>query len=316
MCSTWVGLPVDAEHARDRVAVDVGVDDADPQALGGHRGGEVDGHRRLADAALAGGDRRRRGSATRAWRTGPRARRGRRAACVAERLALLVGHDAELDAHGGRRRARAPTAAVTSLRDLVAHRAAGDGQQARGRRRVPSAAISTRVDHAELGDRAVDLGVVDRREGGRHLLDRGRRAWRRCYVDPADRPAPVGSGAGVAGGVGGAGGGAGRGCPSGWPPLRGSGTRWSWAPSLSMTRRSSPSGRTACTHPRATASRLSPEATAPSGAGVVVVEVPDHRCAEQHPRVGLGAGVGVEGDRPEAVRRPAGGARKDARPPR
>ena len=49
---------VDAEHARDRVAVDVGVDDADlagPAAA--MRGGEVDRHRGLADAALAGGDR-------------------------------------------------------------------------------------------------------------------------------------------------------------------------------------------------------------------------------------------------------------------
>ena len=51
-----VGLLVDAEHARDRVAVDVGVERAGGLALGLQRRGEVGGHRRLADAALAGGD--------------------------------------------------------------------------------------------------------------------------------------------------------------------------------------------------------------------------------------------------------------------
>ena len=49
-------LAAEAEHARDRVAPDVGVEDADLLALGLQRGGEVDGQRRLADAALAGAD--------------------------------------------------------------------------------------------------------------------------------------------------------------------------------------------------------------------------------------------------------------------
>ena len=48
---------VDAEHVRDRVAVDVGVDHADLLAQLVERGGEVDGQRRLADAALAARDR-------------------------------------------------------------------------------------------------------------------------------------------------------------------------------------------------------------------------------------------------------------------
>ena len=46
----------EAEHARDRVAPDVGVEDADALAVGGQRGREVDGQRGLADAALAGAD--------------------------------------------------------------------------------------------------------------------------------------------------------------------------------------------------------------------------------------------------------------------
>ena len=49
-------LRAEAEHARDRVAPDVGVEHADALALGGQRGGEVGGQRRLADAALARAD--------------------------------------------------------------------------------------------------------------------------------------------------------------------------------------------------------------------------------------------------------------------
>ena len=47
---------VDAEQARHREAPDVGVEHADGEPLGGDRRGEVDGDRRLADAALAAGD--------------------------------------------------------------------------------------------------------------------------------------------------------------------------------------------------------------------------------------------------------------------
>jgi len=45
----------DAEHAGHREAIDVGVDDTDPQAVLGHGGSEVDGHRGLADPTLARG---------------------------------------------------------------------------------------------------------------------------------------------------------------------------------------------------------------------------------------------------------------------
>jgi hypothetical protein len=48
---------VDAEHVRDGVAVDVGVEHAHALAARGERGGEVRGQRGLADPALAGGDR-------------------------------------------------------------------------------------------------------------------------------------------------------------------------------------------------------------------------------------------------------------------
>jgi hypothetical protein len=48
--------PADVEHARDRVAPDVRVEDADLLALRRERAGEVGGDRGLAHAALARAD--------------------------------------------------------------------------------------------------------------------------------------------------------------------------------------------------------------------------------------------------------------------
>ena len=91
-----VRAAVDAEHARDRVAVDVAVERADGAAFGGERGGEVGGHRRLADSALARGD---------ADHVLHLRERALRKLVAAERLlevrALLVGEDVELDRDGG-----------------------------------------------------------------------------------------------------------------------------------------------------------------------------------------------------------------------
>ena len=77
----------DAEHRGHRVAVDVGVDDADLQALLGHRERQVDGDRGLADAALAGGDRVDLGQRAGLARTGSRAGPGRRGASPGARRA-------------------------------------------------------------------------------------------------------------------------------------------------------------------------------------------------------------------------------------
>ena len=50
------GLALEAEQLGDRGAVEIGVEDADAQALGGKRQREVDRDGGLADAALAGAD--------------------------------------------------------------------------------------------------------------------------------------------------------------------------------------------------------------------------------------------------------------------
>ena len=136
MSSTCVGALGRAEHARDRVAVDVGVDEADREALRGHRHGEVDGHRRLADAALAGGD---------GVDPGQGAGLGERdlALVVAAAQRRAAPCAARRSSRRARRRPRstpgtAPTAVGHVAGDGVAHRAAGHREQ-HGDRATPSA---------------------------------------------------------------------------------------------------------------------------------------------------------------------------------
>ena len=87
-------LAAETEHARDRVAPDVGVEDADGLAVERQRGGEVRGQRRLADAALARAD------AQDVLDLGQRAG-GHRAAAerLLQRRLLRVGEDVEGDGH-------------------------------------------------------------------------------------------------------------------------------------------------------------------------------------------------------------------------
>ena len=86
----------DVEHARDRVAPDVGVEDADLLALRRERHREVGGDRRLAHAALAGAD---------ADDVGDLRERalGQRAAAelLLQAGLLLVGEDVEGDVDAG-----------------------------------------------------------------------------------------------------------------------------------------------------------------------------------------------------------------------
>ena len=162
---------LDAEHARDRVPVDVGVRDADRQALLRHGRGQVHRHRRLADAALAGGDREHAGA--RLGQVERDHRLGARLAAAQLRLqvgALLLAHDAELE-----REFADAVDAVHGAGDValqrVAHRAARDGEE--DLQRQATAVDLDGVDHAEFGDRAADLGVVDVRERFVHGLDDG-----------------------------------------------------------------------------------------------------------------------------------------------
>jgi hypothetical protein len=142
------------------VAVDVGVDEADRQALHRHRDREVGGDRRLADAALARGD---------GVHAGEVAGLGEHdlALVVADErgpqlLALRLVHHVELDLDGAD--AGHGTDGLDHARgDRVAHGAAGDGEP----HRDPCDAVDdlARLHHLQVGDRAADLGVLDRREG-------------------------------------------------------------------------------------------------------------------------------------------------------
>ena len=176
-------IAIGAEHARDREAVDVGVDDADRVALLGQRDGEVDGDAGLADAALARRDQQR---------PGLRAGLGERhlatlgvpvrlalaggVAGVAVHhhphgLALLVGHHREVEGdplHTGQRgQGRGHPAG-----DLVAQRAAGNGERDQ---HIDDAVVVERrlADHAEVDDRAPQLGILHGPQGLDDLLSRG-----------------------------------------------------------------------------------------------------------------------------------------------
>ena len=101
-------LLVDVQDVRDRVPVDVGVEDADALAQLRERDAEVRGERGLADPALAGGDR---DDAAVARKTDDVVALGGAAAELRrERLTLLGRHDAEAErrSRGRRARLRAP----------------------------------------------------------------------------------------------------------------------------------------------------------------------------------------------------------------
>ena len=215
----------DPEHPRHRVAVDVGVDHPDRQPAGGQRRGQVHRDRRLADPALA-----RRHAVHARQRAGLGERDDGLGRAAAEVLAASRRAARRLITSRSTRTAVTPgtrdTASVTPRGDRLAHRAAGDGEV--------DADVGDAVghddalDHAQLGDRPVDLGVLDGGQRRVHgLLDRAGRgvrtggqaccafrrgSWRTvppCYVRPTAgrggsapprvRRAPAARGAGPAG---------------------------------------------------------------------------------------------------------------------
>ncbi len=153
------GLGGRAEHAGDRVTVDVGVEHTHRQSARGHRCGEVDGDRRLADTTLAGGHRvdtrERPGLGERDDGLG-----GIAAQRLAELGALLVAHHVEGHAH------LAHTGDVgdglgDAFRNLGAHGASGRGQIDRHIDAAVGADLDA-LDHSEIGDGLADLRVLDR----------------------------------------------------------------------------------------------------------------------------------------------------------
>ena len=187
MSSTWVGRPDDAQHPRHGEPVDVGVDDAHPQPRRGHGRRQVDGHRRLADTTLAGGDR---------IHAGQRAGSGEGDLLVGlaatqlgpQRAALLLAHDVER--HVDRRDTGDRGQRVGDVAgQRLLHRAARHGEEDRGRH--PSGVVDVDgLDHAELGDGFADLGVVDLRERGQQLVPGRQHGGRHIVHRMSDRTTP------------------------------------------------------------------------------------------------------------------------------
>src|SRR6476646_10604204 len=175
-----LGFVVDTEHARDRVAVDVAVERPGRVAFGGQRRGQVGGHRRLSDPALAGGD------ADHVFHLRQRALRQLAAAERLLQLAfLLVGEDVEADRDGGHAFELGDLAG-DGLFEVGADRAAGGGQ--RDHDLYPAVLLDlNRADHAQLDDRAPQLGVDDGAQLLGYLILGGKRHW----LDSRKGPIPA-----------------------------------------------------------------------------------------------------------------------------
>jgi hypothetical protein len=144
----------DAEHVRDRVPVDVRVEDAHPVAGLRERDREVRRERRLAHAALAARDREH---AAVGGEPDHAVALGRAAAqLLCQRLPLLGSHHVERQlsaGHTGHLREHP----LDLLLERVAKRAAGNGEDDCER---DDAVVDLEVPHhVELGDRAAQLGV-------------------------------------------------------------------------------------------------------------------------------------------------------------
>ena len=192
----------EAEHPRDRVAPDVGVEHADLLALGGERRGEVGGQRRLADAALAGADAEDVGDLRPARRSGSPPPRPS-FCCSAAFCWSVRTSKATLTAV-------TPSSALDGVGDagleVAADRAAGRRQRDHD---VDHAAVADvdRAHHVELDDVAAQLGIDDASSALR-ICHRGScpaLSQTRCAVPPCGarrRPAHRTRDGAVAGGYG------------------------------------------------------------------------------------------------------------------
>ena len=169
----------DAQHERDRVAVDVGVENSCSQTEPVERCREVDGQRRLADSALAARDREhpRRGADRDALRPP-----GDAAAQPLRQLGALVGaHHVELERDRLDAGEREHVLAHLVL-EAVSERTTGDRQ--RDRDRDVTALDEHLAHHVQLGDGPLQLGVDDLSERLGDLLA----AWLFHAFEPSSGP--------------------------------------------------------------------------------------------------------------------------------
>jgi hypothetical protein len=154
------------------VPVDVGVQDAHLLPGRSQRRGQIHRHRGLADPALAAGNSEHPGQ-RRGLGEGDLLFRAPSAQLALEFLALLLAHHIQVDLDPGHARQLADRRGHVPG-DGIAQRAAGHGQVDIDPDHA-ALAHGDVLDHPELGDRTVDLGIVDPRQGLRDLLGGGGR---------------------------------------------------------------------------------------------------------------------------------------------
>ena len=150
------------------MAIDVSVQQADLATQLSQGQSQVDGHRGLADATLAGGHRDDLGGVS-GLGEGDDAFGDAAAQLHLEGITLLVSHGAELDGNAGD-----PIDTADGLGHLLAQLslegASGHGQQDadEGASLIINGDL---INHVEIGDGAFDLGVIDVRESFGNGLD-------------------------------------------------------------------------------------------------------------------------------------------------
>ena len=160
-------LGAEAEHARDRVAPHVRVEHADLLALGGQGGRQVDGQRRLADAALARPD----AVDVRDLRERTLRQAARPAELALQFGLLLVGQHVEADVDAGHPVEDADGVGDGGL-ERVLDRAAGSRERD-GDVDGPALLDLDRADHVELDDVAPQLRVDHDLQRLEDLISRG-----------------------------------------------------------------------------------------------------------------------------------------------
>ena len=160
---------VDAQHTRNREAVDIGIHDADLQSCLRHRSSKVRGHGGLADATLTGGNSdntgQRIGLSKRDFALGATA-----VQLLAQSFLLFVGHDPHVNLDVLNTLNGANSFDDVSI-DRGAQRATGGGQKNLDGDGGAVNGDLLGAGHVEVDDGTVNFGIDDRFERGHHLID-------------------------------------------------------------------------------------------------------------------------------------------------
>ena len=155
----------DSEHARDGEAPDIGVDHADGETTHGKGGGDIGGHRGLADATLSGSDGQHPG--TGGHPIGPGVGLGVQAGRIHGVRLLIGGHLGPVDLDRGDAR-KALDAHLDFATQLCLERTTGRGE-GHGDHDPAIGSDGGSLCHTQLDDVGAEFGIDHAAQGGEHI---------------------------------------------------------------------------------------------------------------------------------------------------